>query len=303
MADFNADNFMMMTIIPELPAPAAVEDSDSLHSIGQGDSFHFFSSDSSASHQNTEHSILNDASDFYMPSSIYDILDVPPSEDMLADQSYVPDFFIPNVPDYPPYHDISPGSVFYGFQSSIDSSDSESVSSGFIASVRNGSRAFVTASSDSSVEEGSLRRSSIPIATLGRRPFKKRGSRRSLSSISAPLPTQDDYPQTDSDADDFYMRARRAVSESDMPAPPHKPLNLQVLIMHQLQCLIAVAGPLEVVFLLDGEKRWMMLNLMSWTTLKLQKCQQIAEREVLKIHLPAWRDLERRELAMGWMRK
>ncbi|CAI9094572.1 OLC1v1030332C1 [Oldenlandia corymbosa var. corymbosa] len=175
-----------------MAAPAAGEDSDSLHSVGQGDIFHSFSSYSSEFYQNSKHSFPDDASEFYMPSSFYEILDVPPFEEMLADQSYVLDLFIPNGPDYP---------IMTFLQL-------------LLLLVFNQVLTLVI-----------VKMSSIPVATLGCRPFKRQGSCRSLSSISAPLPPQDDYPQTNSDADDFYMRARRAVSKSHMSDPPQKPLD------------------------------------------------------------------------------
>ncbi|CAI9091160.1 OLC1v1026112C1 [Oldenlandia corymbosa var. corymbosa] len=102
-------------------APATGEDTDSSFSADPGDSFHSLSSHSSEFYQGSVHSFPDDASEFYMPHSFYEIPDAPPSDAMVENPSYVLDFIIPHVSDYPPYRDISPVSGFSGFQLSDDS--------------------------------------------------------------------------------------------------------------------------------------------------------------------------------------
>ncbi|CAI9097102.1 OLC1v1033424C1 [Oldenlandia corymbosa var. corymbosa] len=85
-----------------MAAPAAVMGTFSVTASYQGDSFHSLPSYLSASSENSDASVPDDDSVFYMPSSFYEMPDIPPAEDMLDDPSYIHDFVVPNVPDYPP---------------------------------------------------------------------------------------------------------------------------------------------------------------------------------------------------------
>ncbi|CAI9106876.1 OLC1v1006115C1 [Oldenlandia corymbosa var. corymbosa] len=157
---------------------------------------------------------------FHMPGSFYEIPDVPPSEDMLEDPYYIPDLFVPNVSDYPPHHNVSPVSVFNGLSDSTDDSDSDGLISGMPAKVRTKSSSPDNFCSDSSDGSDCSKKSSISVYKNGRGVFKKRGIRRrfpAASAVSAPQQCQDHFAQTDSADEHFCMKARRAVSEADLP--------------------------------------------------------------------------------------
>ncbi|CAI9097921.1 OLC1v1034440C1 [Oldenlandia corymbosa var. corymbosa] len=87
-----------------MAAPAAAMD-PSANTTSQGDSFHSLSSYLSASAENSDTSVPNDDSVFYLPSSFYEIPETLPTGNLLDGPFYVLDFVIPTIPDYPyPYY-------------------------------------------------------------------------------------------------------------------------------------------------------------------------------------------------------
>ncbi|CAI9096810.1 OLC1v1033031C1 [Oldenlandia corymbosa var. corymbosa] len=204
-------------------APAAGEDTDSSFSAEPGDSLHSLSSHSFEFYQGSVHSFPDDASEFYMPHSFYEIPEVPPSNAMLDNPSYVPDFIIPHISDYPPLRDISPDCGFPGSQPSDDShvAIADEVTSNFVF-VPSGVGLLQRLSTRSSAGGGELPQGrKIPINPKGRAHFKKKGFRGSSSSDSAPPSLLDASSQTDSDFDEFFMQARMVVSESVLPDSRH----------------------------------------------------------------------------------
>ncbi|CAI9110057.1 OLC1v1010019C1 [Oldenlandia corymbosa var. corymbosa] len=204
-------------------APAAGEDTNSSFSTDQSESFHSFSSYSSEFYQHSVHSFPDDASEFCMPNSFYEILDVPPSDAMMENPSYVPDFIIPTGSDYPPHRDISLVSCFSGFQFSDDSHDAttdEAASDSVY--VNSGVRMNLRLSTRYSAGGGGFQQHRrIPVNAKGRGNFKKKDSRGSSSSDSALPSLLDEFSQTDSDPGEFFMKARMAVSDSDLPDSVH----------------------------------------------------------------------------------
>ncbi|CAI9102470.1 OLC1v1000749C1 [Oldenlandia corymbosa var. corymbosa] len=194
MADLNADNFYdgdgppihvdgrlnlyadVEVDYTRMVVPTAGEDTDSVYSVGPGDSFHSFSSQSSEFTHNTESYFPDDASDLNMPVSVYAILDVPPSEDIL--------------------------------NSSTDASESESRSSCRHARVATRSRVTVGSASDSSassVKSSPVRRFDISVSKAGRNIAKKSGPRKQYSSDSAPSQLHIDSAPSDSDEDAHFI--------------------------------------------------------------------------------------------------
>ncbi|CAI9112431.1 OLC1v1012881C1 [Oldenlandia corymbosa var. corymbosa] len=117
--------------------------------------------------------------------------------------------------------DSGNNSTFYMPSSFYDIADflpSEEISSLLRhLSTGSSSRRHANDVSDSSKGTRDSGSSEVPISRQGRVSFKKSGSRRHFSSVSAPNQFNDDSLLSDSAEENYCMRARRAVSEADIP--------------------------------------------------------------------------------------
>ncbi|CAI9091346.1 OLC1v1026355C1 [Oldenlandia corymbosa var. corymbosa] len=112
-----------------MAAPAAMEDLDSkvreqrvdMEDLYQDDSSSFygnFHSLPSTFYETDDLLIFESSSQIHIPAFFYAIPKTPHDKDMLSYASHVPNVFVPNPSDYPPYQDLSPTSIFNGILSS-----------------------------------------------------------------------------------------------------------------------------------------------------------------------------------------
>ncbi|CAI9102410.1 OLC1v1000675C1 [Oldenlandia corymbosa var. corymbosa] len=144
-------------------------------------------------------------------------------EDTDSSFSADPDFIIPHISDYPPYRDISPDFGFSGFQRSDDFNVAidDEITSNYVF-VPSGVGLLPRFSTRSSAGGGELLQGRrIPVNPKGRAHFKKKGFCGSSFSDSAPQSLLDASSQSNSDLDEFFMQARMAVFESDLPDSRH----------------------------------------------------------------------------------